>query len=100
MYLLFSAPIARGDTLSADEASDAGSPVNTVIAENTKDGTSVFELAFDVRTITDEATVAAGNAAIAISSCRNCQTVAIAIQVVFVIGSPDVFTPENAAVAV
>ncbi|MEY2420380.1 MAG: putative peptide zinc metalloprotease protein [Acidimicrobiaceae bacterium] len=94
------APASADDTSSSDSNSGGnGSPINTAIVENTKDNSSVFELAFDVRTITDEATVAPGNAAIAIASCTNCQTVAIAVQIVFVIGSPTVFTPENAAVA-
>lgn len=77
-----------------------GSPVNTAIAQNTKDGSSVFKLAFAVRSINGAATVDPGNAAVAIASCTDCQTVAIAVQVVFVVGSPTVFTPENAAVAV
>jgi putative peptide zinc metalloprotease protein len=98
-YLLLTAPFA-GATPLDNGPSDDGSPVNTVIAENTSDGTSVFDLAFDVRTITGGSTVAPGNVAIAMSSCSNCQTVAIAVQVVFVIGSPDVFAPENGAVAV
>jgi putative peptide zinc metalloprotease protein len=94
---VLAAPAAAADT---DHSGGDGSPVNTAIVENTTDGTSVFKLAFQVRTITDESTVAPGNAAIAISSCKNCQTVAIAVQIVFVIGSPTVFAPENAAVAV
>jgi putative peptide zinc metalloprotease protein len=92
--------VSPGAAAEGDQADGNGSPVNTAIAENTKDGSSVFKLAFDVRTITDASTVAPGNAAIAIASCSNCQTVAIAVQIVFVIGSPTVFAPENAAVAV
>jgi hypothetical protein len=95
---VLAAPPATAENDHSDGA--GGSPVNTAIAENQTDGTSVFKLAFQVRTITDETTVAPGNAAVAISSCKNCQTVAIAVQIVFVIGSPTVFAPENAAVAV
>jgi putative peptide zinc metalloprotease protein len=40
------------------------------------------------------------NTAIAYASCSNCTTVAIAIQIVFVVGSPSVFTPQNVAIAV
>ncbi|MEY2451017.1 MAG: putative peptide zinc metalloprotease protein [Acidimicrobiaceae bacterium] len=95
---VIAAPRAAADD---DHSSSVnGSPINTAIVENTKDNSSVFKLAFDIRTITGASTVAPGNAAIAISSCKNCQTVAIAVQIVFVVGSPDVFAPENAAVAV
>jgi putative peptide zinc metalloprotease protein len=95
---VLAAPPANADSNYSDTTD--GSPVNTAIVQNTTDGTSVFKLAFQVRTITDAATVAPANAAIAISSCKSCQTVAIAVQIVFVIGSPTVFAPENAAVAV
>ena len=77
-----------------------GSPTNTVVVENTKDGSSLFKMAFNVRSIVNATTVAPGNAAVAIASCTDCQTVAIAIQVVFVIGSPTTFSPENAAIAI
>ena len=77
-----------------------GGPVNTAVVENTKDGSSVFKLAFQVRSISQATTVDPQNAAVAIASCTSCQTVAIAVQVVFVVGSPTTFTPENAAVAV
>ncbi|MEY2450450.1 MAG: putative peptide zinc metalloprotease protein [Acidimicrobiaceae bacterium] len=93
------APAASAENDQSESTTD-GSPINTAIVENTKDNSSVFELALDVRTIIGASTVAPGNAAIAISSCTNCQTVAIAIQIVFVVGSPTVFAPENAAVAV
>jgi putative peptide zinc metalloprotease protein len=95
---VIAAPSAAADEGSPDTSN--GSPVNTAIVQNTKDNSSVFKLAFDIRTITNASTVAPGNAAIAIASCKNCQTVAIAVQIVFVVGSPTVFAPENAAVAV
>jgi putative peptide zinc metalloprotease protein len=92
--------VAASPAAADDGDSNGGSPINTAIVENTTDNSSVFELAFDVRRIIGESTVAPGNAAIAIASCANCQTVAIAVQIVFVVGSPTVFAPENAAVAV
>jgi putative peptide zinc metalloprotease protein len=92
--------VASPATAAVSESEPNGSPVNTAIAQNTTDGTSVFKLAFQIRTITDATTVAPANAAIAIASCKSCQTVAIAVQIIFVIGSPTVFAPENAAVAV
>src|SRR5689334_2393044 len=77
---------------------DNGTPTNDAVAVNTKDGSSVFKLAFSVRSI-ENSTVAPENGAVAYASCSNCQTVAIAVQVVFVVGSPQVFTPENLAIA-
>jgi putative peptide zinc metalloprotease protein len=89
--------VAPAGAAPVDDTDSA--PGNSAVAVNTHDGHSVFKLAFDVRTITDS-TVAPENAAVAYASCTDCQTVAIAVQVVFVVGSPDVFTPQNAAVAV
>ena len=43
--------------------------------------------------------VDASNTAVAYSSCRDCKTVAAAIQVVLVSGEPASATPENVAVA-
>lgn len=90
--------VARG--AYADDTGSNGTPVNTAIVENTTDNSSVFKLAFQIREIQNAENVQPGNAAISIASCSNCQTVSIAVQVIFVVGSPDVFAPENAAVAV
>lgn len=72
---------------------------NRALAVNEADGSSVFELAFSVKRIMD-GSVTNTNAAIAIASCTDCQTVAIAFQIVLVLGQPDVVAPENVAVAV
>lgn len=72
---------------------------NAAIAINTEDGSSVFKLAFEIRRVTG-AVVDNQNAAVAYASCTSCQTVAIAIQVLLVVGSPTTFTPTNVAVAV
>lgn len=72
---------------------------NTAIAVNTKDGSNVFKLAFDVTTVAD-GVVDQGNAAIAYASCSDCQTVAIAIQIVLVVGDATTVTPQNLALAV
>lgn len=72
---------------------------NTAVAVNTKDGASVFKLAFSIKK-TLQPVVENGNAAVAYSSCENCQTVAIAIQVVLVMGDVDVVNPENVAIAI
>jgi putative peptide zinc metalloprotease protein len=68
-------------------------------AINTKDGSSVFKLAFEIRRVTGDV-VDNQNTALAYSSCKECQTVAISIQVLLVAGSPSTFTPQNVAVAI
>jgi putative peptide zinc metalloprotease protein len=72
---------------------------NAAVAINTKDGASLFKLAFDIRKVAGEV-VDSQNAAVAYSSCERCRTVAIAIQIVLVTGSPSVVTPTNLAIAV
>ncbi|MDQ6648972.1 MAG: hypothetical protein M3Z02_02445 [Actinomycetota bacterium] len=69
-----------------------------VVATNTKDGSSIFKLAFDIKRVAGPV-VDNTNAAIAIASCTDCTTVAIAIEVVIVTGDPNTFTPTNVAVA-
>jgi putative peptide zinc metalloprotease protein len=71
---------------------------NTAVATNTKDDSFVFKFAFKVSRAAGD-TVDAGNAAAAVSSCSYCETVAVAIQVVLVSGTPDTFTPTNVAIA-
>jgi len=71
---------------------------NTAVATNTKDDSFVFQLAFKVTRAAGD-TVDAGNAAAAVSSCNACETVAVAVQVVLVSGTPNTFTPTNVAIA-
>ncbi|MCU1449161.1 MAG: hypothetical protein JWP02_1331 [Acidimicrobiales bacterium] len=71
---------------------------NTAVATNTKDGSYVFNFAFKVSKAAGDV-VDPGNAAVAAASCSYCETVAVAIQVVLVSGSPDTFTPQNVAIA-
>jgi putative peptide zinc metalloprotease protein len=87
-------------TLLAAAAFSAGPAVaqdNTAVATNTKDGKSVFKLAFSVKQVTGE--VDATNTAVAYASCTDCRTVAVAIQVVLV-SEVDAATPENVAIAI
>lgn len=69
------------------------------VAVNTKDGSSIFKLAFAIKRVAGDV-VDNSNAAVAFASCANCQTVAISIQVVLVTGDPSVVTPENLALAI
>lgn len=72
---------------------------NAAVAINTKDGSSVFRLAFSIRRAVD-GTVDHENVAFAYASCADCQTVAVAFQIVLVMGDADVVSPDNVAVAI
>ena len=72
---------------------------NTAVAVNTKDGKDVFRLAFHINRVNSEV-VDSRNLAVAFANCTDCQTVAIAIQVVLITSDPDVVTPENLALAI
>lgn len=71
---------------------------STAVAVNTHDGMDMFRLAFRINRVMSD-TVDTGNAAAAVSSCTDCQTVAIAIQVVLILSDPTVVSPENVAIA-
>lgn len=71
----------------------------SAVAVNTKDGSSVFKLAFNIRKVMGDA-VDQDNAAVAYASCNSCQTVAISIQVLLVMSDPSLVAPTNVAVAI
>jgi putative peptide zinc metalloprotease protein len=83
---------------AAARPADAPAQDNTAIAINTKDGSALFKFAFSVKKVAGDV-VDNTNAAVAFASCENCQTVAIAIQIVLVTGDPSVVTPTNLALA-
>jgi putative peptide zinc metalloprotease protein len=68
------------------------------IAINTRDDSSVFKLAFQIKR-TMQSVVDNTNAAVAISSCEACTTVAISVQVVLVMNDAQVVSPTNLAIA-
>ena len=68
------------------------------VAINTKDGSSLFDFAFQVRKTMKDA-VEHTNAAVAYANCEECSTVAISFQVVLAGGGPDTVAPTNVAVA-
>jgi putative peptide zinc metalloprotease protein len=72
---------------------------NQARAVNTQDGSTKVDVALALVWVTDGSPVEQRNEAYALASCRDCRTVAIAFQVVFVIGYAQVVTPINAAVA-
>jgi putative peptide zinc metalloprotease protein len=71
----------------------------TVVAINTRDGSSIFRLAFNIRRVTGEV-VDQSNAAVAFASCEDCRTVAVSLQLLLVMSDPDVVTPTNLALAI
>lgn len=79
-------------------AEEGGGQDNTAVAINTEDGASIFRLAFSVRRVAD-GVVDQTNAAYALASCTDCQTIALAFQVVLAFGEVDIAVPENRAVA-
>ncbi len=81
----------------ADDHDSGGD--NAAVAINTKDGSSLFKFAFSLKKVLGEV-VDNQNAAVAYASCEQCQTTAIAIQIVLVSGSPDTVVPENYAVSI
>lgn len=72
---------------------------NVAAAVNTRDGSSLFRLAFSIRKVGGEI-VDNTNSAVAVSQCERCRTIAIAVQIVLVTSSPTQVTPQNTAVAV
>jgi putative peptide zinc metalloprotease protein len=71
---------------------------NVAIAINTKDGTTVFKVAFAIRQVMNEV-VDQSNAAVAYASCTECASIAIAFEIVLVESNPTVVTPTNIAIA-
>lgn len=72
---------------------------SAAVAVNTRDGSSVFKLAFHVKRVMDSE-VDADNAAVAFASCEECQTVATSIQVVLAMGDVDSLTTDNVALSI
>jgi putative peptide zinc metalloprotease protein len=90
---LFAFALAAG----APSAAHAGGD-NAAIAVNTKDGTTVFKVAFAIRHVMGDV-VDQANAAVAYNSCTDCASVAIAFEIVLVEGNPSTVTPTNIAIS-
>jgi putative peptide zinc metalloprotease protein len=71
---------------------------NAAVAVNTKDGTTVFKVAFAIRHVMSDV-VTETNAAVAYNSCTDCASVAIAFEIVLVEGDASVVSPTNVAIA-
>jgi putative peptide zinc metalloprotease protein len=96
LTLLLAALFALGLTTGAPTAASAGD--NAAIAVNTKDGTTVFKVAFAIRHVMGDV-VDETNGAVAYASCTDCAAVAIAFEIVLVEGNPSTVTPTNVAIA-
>jgi putative peptide zinc metalloprotease protein len=97
LTLLLAALFALGLTAGAPTAAYAGD--NAAIAVNTKDGTTVFKVAFAIRHVMSDV-VDETNGAVAYASCTGCAAVAIAFEIVLVEGDPSTVTPTNVAIAI
>jgi putative peptide zinc metalloprotease protein len=71
---------------------------NQALAVNTKDGSVVYDVAFAMVWVTD-GTALNTNEAYAFASCRDCAAVAVAFQVVLIVGEANAVVPQNLAVA-
>ena len=72
---------------------------NQALAVNTEDGSVLYDVSFAlVWADGDEALNV--NEAYALASCQDCRTVAVAFQVVLLVGSVDVVVPQNLSAAV
>jgi putative peptide zinc metalloprotease protein len=87
---------ARADD---DENLTNSTATNAAVAVNTKDGSTVFDVAFAIRRVMGPV-VEETNIAYAYASCTQCSAVAIAFEIVLVQGPVTTFTPQNAAVAI
>jgi putative peptide zinc metalloprotease protein len=72
---------------------------NQALAVNTEDGSVHYDVSFSL-VWADGDTATNRNEAYALASCTDCRTVAVAFQVVLVLGSVDVVVPENLSAAV
>jgi putative peptide zinc metalloprotease protein len=75
---------------------------NQALAVNTTDGTSVYDVAIALVWVDESGDIPVDhrNDAYALTSCTDCQSVAVAFEVIFLVGQADTIIPENIAIAV
>ncbi|GLZ42511.1 hypothetical protein [Actinokineospora sp. NBRC 105648] len=93
------APTAPTWVFPFDRPDPPGPGDNQALAVNTTHGSVRYEVSFALVWVTDGESTNR-NEAWALASCRDCTTVAIAFQVVLIVGQADVVVPENIAVAI
>lgn len=96
--LLLTAFIIAGSLVPPSAGAQTPQGDNVASEINTKDNSNVFDLSFNIRRVMAGA-VDTDNAAVAVSSCSDCRTIAVAIQVVLIFSDPDVVTTDNLALA-
>jgi putative peptide zinc metalloprotease protein len=89
---------ATSSTSSTAPGSPGASTDNVAAAVNTTDGKTVYAISLKIVQTSADA-IDATNAAVAVASCEDCQTVAIALEGVLIIGDPSTFDPTNLALA-
>ncbi|MFB9239169.1 M50 family metallopeptidase [Plantactinospora siamensis] len=72
---------------------------NQALAVNTTDGSTAYDVAFAMVWVTDGESWNV-NEAYAVASCTGCTTVAVAFQVVLIVGQADIVVPQNLSAAV
>jgi putative peptide zinc metalloprotease protein len=72
---------------------------NQALAVNTEGGSTRYDVSFSLVWADGSDRVLNRNEAFAAASCRDCRTVAVAFQVVLMVGSVDVVVPENLSTA-
>jgi putative peptide zinc metalloprotease protein len=98
LVFLVTALLAAGFSAARPAFAHAGGD-NAAIAINTKDGSTVIKIAFAIRHVMGDV-VDSTNGAVAYSSCTECTTVAIAIEIVLIQDNASVITPTNVAIAI
>jgi Fe-S cluster biogenesis protein NfuA len=85
---------ARGDT-----SPQGGGANNVVLAQTTADGSSLVRSSTQVSKVGAPTVTSSNIATATATNCSGCHSTAVAVQVVFVTGSPQYYAPANAAAA-
>lgn len=96
--LLVAAVVVAGSLGAPSALAQTPQGDNVASEINTKDNSNVFDLSFNIRRVMAGA-VDIDNAAVAVASCQDCRTIAVAIQIVLIFSDPDVVTTDNLALA-
>lgn len=91
--------VASTDPSSSGTTGGGGSVNNEVVVLNITDGRFANRAGFGIARVTG-GDVTNTNSAAATSSCSDCRTVAVAVQIVLVMGDSDYIAPRNQAVAI
>jgi putative peptide zinc metalloprotease protein len=96
---LILAAVLCGLALAAVKPGSAQAQDNAAVAINTKDGTSIFRVAFKIARVNKDI-VDNSNAAASWASCTDCEAIAAAFQIVLIFSDPEVVTTSNIALAI